>query len=196
MTDKFKIINVVLVIGLCALSFIGGCVPTSYSENQVAKIRITAAKLDRYERLPHLLSLKYTDESIKGGYYFTYIPAFFYEPDNVRKPRDRYLKGYFFVKFREYGLLPGKIETAKYEISYTYSTSPPFSDGTFEHTFNLYINKNMISATRKVWWGTVSIGKAASSDISLYFDILIFKILEGFPKPQSTWKDFEESIKE
>ncbi len=86
---------------------------------------------------------------------------------------------------------------AEYEIQYDYSTFPSY-DGTFDHTFNLDIKEREKDrfTTKKVWHGSVSIRKTRSSDISLYFNHFPSKILEGFPEPQNTLRDFIESMKE
>ena len=190
MKDKFKIISVVFILTLFALSFIGGCVTPSYYQNRAAKYALN-------ERLPQLLTSKNTNEDIKGGYYFTYTPTLFCELDNVRKVRHQYLKRHFSLNLRHHGLFPEEFGKAKYEIQYSYFTYPS-PDGTFSHTFTLDINKREKGkfTTKTIWWGRVSINKATSSDISLYFDTFMFKILEGFPEPQDTLKDFIESMKE
>lgn len=190
MKDKFKIIIIVFVLTLCALSFIGGCTPISYYENR-------AAKHDLNRRLPQLLSSKNTNESIEGGYYFTYIPLLFCESEDIRKARHQYLRSHFYMMLRHHGLFPEEFEKAKYKIRYNYFTHPS-TDGTFYHNFTLDINEREEGkfTTKTVWWGRMSIEGTTSSDISLYFDTFMFKILEGFPEPQDTLKDFIESMKE
>lgn len=195
MKDKFKIIIIVFVLTLCALSFIEGCTIKEFEEAKKARYRL--AMYDLSERLPQLLSSKNTNESIEGGYYFTYIPALFCEPEDIREARHQYLKSHFHIMLRHHGLFPEEFEKAKYEIRYNYSTHPS-TDGTFYHDFTLDINEREEGkfTIKEVWRGRVSIKRATSSDISLYFDTFMFKILEGFPEPQNTLKDFIESMKE
>lgn len=150
-----------------------------------------------YERLPQLTSYKWTTKNISGGYYLTYIPLLFTEPDDVRQSRDRYLKAHLAFEFSKHGLVPVEYGKAEYEIQYDYITSPIF-DGTFNHTFYLHIKEREKDrfTTKKVWEGSVSIKKTTSSDISLYFNHFLLKILQGFPEPQSSLRDFTESVKE
>jgi len=183
----------ILIVSLSALHFIAGCQPMkpiSYYQNRIAKYEMN-------ERLPHLISSKYTAKNINGGYYFTYIPALFSEPDNVRESRHRYLRSHFAVMLTNHGLVPVEYGKAEYEIQYDYSTFPSY-DGTFDHAFNLDINEREKDrfTTKKVWHGSVSIRKTRSSDISLYFNHFLSKILEAFPEPQNTLRDFIESMKE
>ena len=183
----------ILIVSLSALQFIAGCQPTksiSYKQNRLAKYEMN-------ERLPHLISVKYTAKNISGGYYLTYIPVLFTEPDDVRQSRHRYLSSHFAFMFSKHGLVPAEYGKAEYEIQYNYHTSPVF-DGTFNHTFYLDINEREKDrfTTKKVWHGSVSLRKTTSSDISLYFNHFLLKILQGFPEPQNTLRDFIESMKE
>ena len=195
MKDKFKIIIIVLFLTLCALSFIGGC---SSSYKSISYYKNRAAKYDLNRRLPQLLSSKNTNESIEGGYYFTYIPLLFCESEDIRKARHQYLRSHFYIMLRHHGLFPEEFEKAKYNIQYNYFTYPS-TDGTFYHNFTLDINEReegKLFTTKTVWWGRISIEETTSSDISLYFDTFMFKILKGFPEPQNTMKDFLESMQE
>jgi hypothetical protein len=183
----------ILIVSLSALQFIAGCQPKksiSYKQNRIARYEM-------YQRLPQLISYKYTAKNITGGYYLTYIPLLFTEPDDVRQSRHRYLRAHFEIMFSKHGLVPAEYGKAEYEIKYDYHTAPIF-DGTFTHTFYLDINEREKDrfTTKKAWHGEVSIRKTTSSDISLYFNNFLLTILKGFPEPQSTLRDFTESMKE
>jgi hypothetical protein len=182
----------ILIVSLSALQFIGGCQSTkspSYTQNQLAQYRMN-------ERLPQLISIKYTSKNISGGYYLTYIPVLFTEPDNVRKGRHRYLSSQFEFTLSKHGLIPVEYEKAEYEIRYDYYTNPSY-DGTFTHTFNLWIDEREKDrlTTKKAWHGSVEIRKTTSSDVSLYFTHFLLKMFQGFPEPQNTLRDFIQDMK-
>jgi hypothetical protein len=197
MKDKFKIIIIVLFLTLFAMSFIGGCSSSykslDYYRNQQAKYSKILARMDLADRTPQLSSLKTTNESISGGYYLTYMPLSFSEPDNIREARDSYLAGKLALVVQDFGLVPAEFSISSYSFWYSYSTSPN-PDGTFDQTFRLRIlkMKEGILATEEVWHGDVTIKKATTSDISLYFDQIIYKMFTGFPESQHTRKDYVE----
>jgi hypothetical protein len=186
----------ILIVSLSVLQFIAGCQSTkspSYKRNSWARYEME-------NRLPQLTSIKHTSKNISGGYYLTYFPSLFTEPDNVRESRHRYLSSKIEFLLHRQRLVPAEFEKAEYHIRYSYYTMPSFEyQGTFEHSFSLDIferEEGRSIPTKKAWEGRASIRRTTSSDITLYFDILLQKMFQGFPEPQNTMLDFLKSLKE
>lgn len=170
--------------------------PITTYESRISENEYLIELYKMEQRLPQLITSKLTTSNISGKYYFTYIPLLFSETEEIRKSRHRFLENNFALMFPDYGLTPTEYGDSTYEINYYYNTFPQY-DGTFEHTFdlNIYEKGGLGSQRQQVWHGSLSIGKATSTDISLYFNTFLAKILTDFPNPQNSRRDFDEKIK-
>lgn len=184
-----------IFIGLIPIFFIS-CVPIATYENSISEKEYLIELYKIEQRLPQLITSKYTTSNIYGKYYFTYVPLLFSETEEIRKSRHKFLENNFALIFPDYGLTPTEYGDSTYEINYHYNTFPQH-DGTFEHTFdlNIYEKGGLGSQRQQVWHGALSIGKTTSPDISLYFNTFLAKILTDFPNPQNTRRDFDKKIK-